>query len=235
MISPPANAPIADPHTDPRADPLAIASGLPPHAVLERLSNTAGVQKVPSARLDLFIFRRFLDADFCARLVAQIDADRRPSTLSDSDNDLTYRTSETSDFRKGDPLAADINARLCALMGLDPLHGEPLQGQRYAVGQEFKLHTDYFEPLGIDYQRYCSVAGQRTWTAMIYLNEPEAGGATRFKRINKIVTPEIGKLLMWNNLMPDGTGNGDTLHQGMKVRAGTKYILTKWFRERVWG
>ena len=23
-----------------------------------------------------------------------------------------------------------------------------------------------------------------------------------------------------------------TLHQGMKVRRGTKYILTKWFRER---
>jgi len=32
----------------------------------------------------------------------------------------------------------------------------------------------------VDYERYCGVAGNRTWTVMIYLNEPEAGGATRF-------------------------------------------------------
>ena len=31
---------------------------------------------------------------------------------------------------------------------------------------------------------------------MIYLNEPEAGGATRFKAIDKIVQPETGKLLL---------------------------------------
>ncbi|HEX8937023.1 MAG TPA: 2OG-Fe(II) oxygenase, partial [Sphingomicrobium sp.] len=74
--------------------------------------------------------------------------------------------------------------------------------------------------------------GQRTWTAMIYLNEPEEGGATRFKRIGKTVQPETGKLLAWNNLLPDGRPNPATLHQGMKVRRGTKYVLTKWFRER---
>ena len=44
--------------------------------------------------------------------------------------------------------------------------------------------------------------------------------------------PAIGKLLAWNNLLADGTPNPATLHQGMKVRRGTKYVLTKWFRER---
>jgi prolyl 4-hydroxylase len=66
---------------------------------------------------------------------------------------------------------------------------------------------------------------------MMYLNQPEDGGATRFKVINKTVQPETGKLLAWNNLLPDGTPNEATLHQGMKVRRGTKYVLTKWFRE----
>ena len=66
---------------------------------------------------------------------------------------------------------------------------------------------------------------------MIYLNRPEEGGATRFKAIGKIVQPETGKLLIWNNLLADGTPNEATLHQGMKVRKGTKYILTQWFRE----
>ena len=44
--------------------------------------------------------------------------------------------------------------------------------------------------------------------------------------------PERGKLLAWNNLLPDGRPNPATLHQGMKVRRGTKYVLTKWFREQ---
>ncbi|HEX7694798.1 MAG TPA: oxygenase, partial [Sphingomonas sp.] len=34
---------------------------------------------------------------------------------------------------------------------------------------------------------------------------------------------------------PDGSPNPSTIHQGMKVRAGTKYVITKWFRERPWG
>jgi len=165
----------------------------------------------------------------------RIDAERRPSTLSDPNGDANYRTSETCDIAFDDPLGMTVNSAICDLMGLDPAFGEPLQGQRYAVGQEFKLHTDYFDPLGIDYEKYCSVAGQRTWTAMIYLNEPGAGGATRFKAINKIVQPETGKLLMWDNRGLDGSINASTLHQGMPVRAGTKYILTKWFRERRWG
>ena len=67
---------------------------------------------------------------------------------------------------------------------------------------------------------------------MVYLNQPEDGGATRFKIIGKTVQPETGKLLAWNNLLPDGNPNPATMHQGMKVRRGTKYILTKWFRQR---
>ena len=44
-----------------------------------------------------------------------------------------------------------------------------------------------------------------------------------------------GKLLAWNNLRADGRPNVNTLHHGMKVRAGTKYVVTKWFREKPWG
>jgi prolyl 4-hydroxylase len=70
---------------------------------------------------------------------------------------------------------------------------------------------------------------------MIYLNQPEDGGATRFKTIGKTVQPELGKLLAWNNLLADGSPNPAALHQGMKVRRGTKYILTQWYRQRPFG
>ena len=69
---------------------------------------------------------------------------------------------------------------------------------------------------------------------MIYLNEPDAGGATRFKAADKIIQPETGKLVAWNNRRADGTLNPATLHSGIKVRAGVKYVVTKWYREGVW-
>ena len=169
------------------------------------------------------------------RLIALIDQDRRPSTIADPNGDHYFRTSETCDLDADEPAVQDLEARLLALNGIDPAHGEPVQGQRYEVGQEFKAHTDYFEPDGQDFEKFCSVAGQRTWTFMIYLNEVEAGGATRFKVIDKMFRPETGKLVCWNNHRPDGSLNPATLHHGMKVRKGVKYVITKWYRERPWG
>jgi prolyl 4-hydroxylase len=220
----------------PTASPAGrFGSGLSAEEMVAALAGASGVQRVPSPKLTLFLRRKFLDAETCTSLIARIDATRRPSTISDSNGDAYYRTSETCDLDRHDPLVAELDAKICAFAGLDAQYGEPMQGQRYAVGQEFKPHTDYFEPLGVDYERFCSVAGQRTWTVMLYLNEPEAGGATRFKAIDKIVQPETGKLLAWNNRRADGTPNPSTIHQGMKVRSGVKYVITKWFRERPWG
>ena len=191
------------------------------------------VERVPSALLDLFVKRNFLSPDECAGLIARIDANRRPSAIGNNIyNDSSIRTSETADLSNLDPFIHQIDRKLSAFVGLDPNCGEPLQGQRYAVGQEFKPHTDFFLPGGVEYRTYCSRTGNRTWTLMVYLNKPKAGGATRFTRIDKLVKPERGKLIFWNNLNRDGSVNSATMHHGMKVLAGTKYIITKWYRER---
>lgn len=215
--------------------PAWLGSGYPQEPIVERILSHQRVQKAPSPKLTLFLRREFLDEEICAALIERIEAKRRPSGLTDHDGDASYRTSETCDLMPGDPVVDRVNLMLSAFTGIDPAHGETLQGQRYAVGQEFKQHTDYFEPNGRDFAEHCTVSGQRTWTVMVYLNEPEAGGATRFKTIDKIIQPERGKLVAWNNLRPDGTPNPATLHTGMKVRAGVKTIITRWYRERPWG
>lgn len=190
------------------------------------------MQKVPTSRLDLYVVRDFLDREACAELIARIDERRRPSEIADDVGIANFRTSETCDLDPRDPLVARVEQSVADLLGLELGASEPLQGQRYAPGQEFKPHTDTFEPGGYDFLVHTAGTGQRTWTAMIYLNEPEDGGATRFKAIGKTIRPEAGKLVAWNNLLPDGRPNPATLHQGMKVRRGVKYVLTKWFRER---
>ena len=202
--------------------------------VVARILARPGVQRLPSPKLTLFVAREFLSSAECAALVEAIDEVRRPSTIADANGDAGYRTSETGDLSATLPVVQAVEARIAAFTGLDPAHGEPLQGQRYAVGQEFKNHTDYFEPTGVDFETFCGKSGNRTWTVMAYLNAPEAGGATRFRAVDKIIPPETGKLVCWNNRRPDGSLNPATLHQGRKVRAGVKYVIPKWFREQPW-
>ncbi|MBL4857836.1 MAG: 2OG-Fe(II) oxygenase [Erythrobacter sp.] len=201
----------------------------------ELLISRAGVQRLPSDKIELFQLRNFASPDLCRRLIELIEKDRRPSTLADAGDDHYLRTSETCDLEPEEPAVREMEAMLAALNGIDPAYGEPLQGQRYDIGQEFKPHCDYFNRGGRDWDKYCAVAGQRTWTFMVYLNEVDAGGATRFKAVKKTFQPETGKLVCWNNMRPDGRENPNTIHHGMKVRLGVKYVITKWYRELPWG
>lgn len=215
--------------------PIVIAMTSRGESSTEHLLRQAGIQRVPSPKLELFQCRNFLEPGLCTELINLIEINRRPSTIADANGDDYFRTSETCDLDANEPSVQRLEHLLANLNGIDPAYGEPVQGQRYDVGQEFKPHTDYFAPDGADFQKFCSVAGQRTWTFMIYLNDVDAGGGTRFKVIGKTFQPETGKLLCWNNRRPDGSVNPNTLHHGMKVRKGLKYVITKWYREKEWG
>ena len=203
--------------------------------VRERLSRTPHALKIPAMGLDLFVVREFLSAKECEQVIALIDKDRVPSGLLAPSADPEFRTSESCNLRLSDPVNLKVQAKIDMLMGIDPRHGETIQGQRYAAGQQFKEHHDFFytsEPYWPEQEK---VGGQRTWTAMIFLNEPEAGGQTWFTKANVRVTPRAGNLLAWNNLDEYGQPNPWSLHTGMPVGAGVKYIITKWYRERPWG
>jgi prolyl 4-hydroxylase len=69
---------------------------------------------------------------------------------------------------------------------------------------------------------------------MIYLNDVPEGGATWFPQAGVKVAPKRGLLIAWNNMKPDGSPNELTVHEGMAVAEGVKYIVTKWFREGSW-
>src|SRR3546814_1167868 len=69
-----------------------------------------------------------------------------------------------------------------------------MQGQRYAPGQHFRAHHDYFHESEYYWQRMKNEGGQRTWTAMIYLNDVAEGGATWFPTDRKS-TSELQSLM----------------------------------------
>jgi prolyl 4-hydroxylase len=198
------------------------------------LTQTSAIQ-LPATGLDVFVVRAFLHPDECAGLIALIDQDRKPSGLLARTPDPEFRTSESCNLRLTDKLNLDVQRRIDALTGIEPRHGETIQGQRYAVGQQFKPHHDFFYTTEAYWPEQDRIGGQRTWTAMIFLNEVESGGQTQFPKANVRVTPRTGNLLIWNNLDAFGEPNPYSLHTGLPVEAGIKYVITKWYRERPWG
>lgn len=203
--------------------------------VRDRLAVNPTVMKVPSNDLDIFIARDFLTAAECDGLIRLIDADRMPSQLLAPSADPDFRTSESCNLDRKNPLVRQVEGKIRQLLGIEPDHGETIQGQRYSVGQQFKPHHDFFhihEPYWPEMERS---GGQRTWTAMVFLNMPAAGGQTAFPEAGVKIAPRRGNLLAWNNMDADGLPNPFSLHQGLPVTDGVKYVITKWHRERPWG
>jgi prolyl 4-hydroxylase len=178
------------------------------------------------------VIEDFLAADQCDRLMAMIDRLATPSTVtgnSASSYRDNSRTSSTAHLDHGDPLVHDLARRMAELAGVPSACGEPIQGQRYDVGQEFREHFDFFHGAGLS---HVGDLGNRSHTVIVYLNEEFSGGETEFPRLGLRIQPKRGMAVVWQNLDESGQGEQDMLHAGIPVTCGSKYILTRWFRER---
>ena len=220
------------PKFDPNNDPAKLAR-IGTH-VTSRLGANPLVQQVDHAEAQLYLYQGFLSAADCNTMIAKIDADAVPSTLYKGTEQEGFRTSDSCHLNRWDAFIAKVEARMSDVLGIDNTYAETMQGQRYQVGQEFKAHHDFFHPTQDYWAHEGPSGGQRSWTAMIFLNEPEEGGATEFPHLGLGVRPQAGMMLIWNNVKPDGTLNYKTLHTGTPVARGVKHVITKWYRQNDW-
>ena len=84
-----------------------------------RLAAVPGIRRAPTPKLEQFMLARFLDAETCAALIAQIDRDVRPSTIADPNGDEAFRTSTTCDLDHRDPLVRAVRTAHRDLFGND--------------------------------------------------------------------------------------------------------------------
>ena len=203
-------------------------------SVRERLDADPDVYCITKDLAELYVVGDFLSADECTKLMAMIDQTARPSTLFKETQRDDYRTSYSGDMDQGASMIRMLDRRLSDLLGIDDAWGERGQGQRYDPGQQYKEHCDFFHTELGYWKREKERGGQRSWTAMVYLNDVEEGGETEFPLLEMAITPKQGAVLIWNNAHPDGTPNKNTLHAALPVIKGRKYVVTKWFRTRIW-
>ena len=204
------------------------------NVVRTRLKADPQAYRIKTDRAEIFAVGNFLSPAECRNVMTMIDLTAKPSALYDQDYASGFRTSYSGNLNPHDPLVTAISRRIDDLLGTKAPTGESIQGQRYMPGQQFKAHNDWFYTDQPYWKNERKRGGQRSWTAMVFLNDVEKGGATQFANIGVSVTPKPGVLLMWNNALPDGSPNADTIHAGTPVEAGTKYVITKWYRTRKW-
>lgn len=203
-------------------------------SVRERLANDPGVYKIDTDLAEIFAIGDFLSAAECEKLCLMVDHTARPSSLHEIGYESGFRTSYSGDLDPDDSFVRGISRRIDDVLGLDSDFGESVQGQRYLPGQQFKPHNDWFYTTEKYWQSERKRGGQRSWTAMAFLNDVEAGGETHFTHVGIKIEPKPGVLMLWNNALPDGTPNEDTMHAGTPVLKGSKYVITKWYRTRAW-
>ncbi|MFZ4540450.1 MAG: prolyl hydroxylase family protein [Rickettsiales bacterium] len=207
---------------------------LPPedYLALSKVNITRIGTRYATDAMQLYTLDNFMTQEECAQITAISYQRLRPSVVIRPDYPPGFRTSSSCDLMQlDDPLVATINNRIAATLGVNVTYADDTEAQVYEVGQEVKPHCDYFEPYSDDYKLGASTAGNRTWTFMVYLNEPLKGGATWFTELDITLTPKLGQAVVWNNLLPNGKTNPRTIHCGMPVEEGSKVIITKWFRE----
>lgn len=136
---------------------------------------------------------------------------------------------------------------------------EPLQLVRYAQGEEYHFHTDWFAPGSTVETGHAGVprGGNRVSSFFVYVDVSDdlVGGGTNFPKLaapageewceyvecdsewEKGVTFRAveGNAVFWTNLVegPDGVkkGDGRVLHAGLPVLKGSKLGLNMWSKE----
>lgn len=185
----------------------------------------------------IFLLSDFLSEKECDHMIKISKPNMVPSKVVDDDKAgavLDKRRSSKGFFvpkKWKDPISMRIEKRIADLTNMPVENGENLHVLCYQVGGEFKPHFDFFNTETAGGKDCLKAGGQRYATVVMYLNTPEAGGETIFPEANIAITPKKGDAVLFYNLYDDGTVDPHSLHGGVPVIAGEKWIMTKWIRE----
>jgi hypothetical protein len=177
-----------------------------------------------------------LTAEECRYVIAMGSPHLIPSRVEDpASNGWIKHPARSSHDAPFVPILEDFQLRLLQLrmagaIGMDFTCAEPMVLLHYRPGQEYLPHRDYLSPETLAANQ--PEAGQRAATLCCYLNDVEAGGETVFPKPGKSVSPSAGRAVAFRNLDDAGRPDPDTLHAGLPVQRGEKWLATLWVRER---
>jgi prolyl 4-hydroxylase len=176
----------------------------------------------------VILFRGLFTEAECAYLVDVGTPALRPSVIVDPatgrqiPNPIRTSTAMAFPFVDENPAVHALNRRLATASGTDVRQGEPLQVLRYAPGEQYRQHSDALPGV--------APSQQRVLTFLVYLNEDYEGGETEFSQLGLKIRGHIGDGLLFRSASADGTPDPRSVHAGLPVTSGAKYLASRWIR-----
>jgi prolyl 4-hydroxylase len=149
--------------------------------------------------------------------------------------DTGVRKSKTAWMERDEPVIRDIIQRACLLCNKSLENAEKMQVVKYDPNGYYNAHYDAScddLPESIEFEKN---GGQRLATILIYLNDDFEGGATQFPNLKQDYKAPVDGALFFYSLQTPESGNQChplSLHAGMPVTSGQKYICNIWIREK---
>lgn len=159
-------------------------------------------------------YQDFLTADECQSLIAQGESSSLRLGMT-TGSKIGYRKAKVNWLDENE-IVSKIKKEVAVLSGTDREKQERPHFVRYVEGGEYKEHLE---------------GGDRSKTALVYLNIGFKGGETIFPKLDRIIKPQTGKLVIWDNIDVDGQEDPLSLHAGLPIEIGTKYILVIWIKK----
>jgi predicted 2-oxoglutarate/Fe(II)-dependent dioxygenase YbiX len=223
---------------DARASGMLAALGGADGFKLENWFASAAVERRCDAPR-IFTVEKFLPEAVCSWLVEQSKPRLTAATVKNPTRGRSTvegsRTNTSAAFSTIEPdLVLQLTCqRIAAAIGAPLRHQEPTNVLRYAVGQEYRPHFDFIVAEDeAAFSGELNLVGQRLCTVLVYLNEDYEGGETAFPRLNWRYKGKTGDALVFWNLSAEGQPERASLHAGLPVTRGEKWLLSKWVREK---
>lgn len=175
---------------------------------------------------------RFLSRFECAYAMATARSVLRQSVVINSvtgkQSESAVRVSETAWLQPDqlDPVQQVIFDKIVMAFGGISDLAEPISIVRYKPGGVFLAHLDAYK----NHETGQLDESARATTSIIYLNEGYEGGGTAFIEPKLKITGQTGDMLHFRNLTPSGEVDLTSVHAGMPVMSGEKWILVLWLR-----
>ena len=184
---------------------------------------------------------RFASDAICDWLRARAEGRMRPAMMYDGVSKTEqidpHRTCSDYQF---DVLNTDVvlllvRERIAALTKLPTVAMEPPRIFHYALGEQIKPHYDRCNDAVTGYGREGAYLGDRIVTFLLYLNDGFVGGDLDFPKAGFRCKGAKGDAVYFAHV--DGAGKPDplSLHAGLVITAGEKWVLSQWIHDRPFG
>jgi prolyl 4-hydroxylase len=192
-----------------------------------------------SASPTIVLIDALIPAPVCWWFIARAQGRLERATVGDSNlgrwGTDPNRTGDSAGFGLLDIELTMVLAqdRLVRATGMVLHQLESPQVLSYQVGQQYKQHADYFNSESPAFAPMLNLLGQRVATCLTWLNEDFAGGETDFPRAGFRHKGKTGDAMLFMNVRPDQKPDPMSVHAGLPVTQGRKWLLSQWVRDRM--